>query len=294
MCETNYPVVSHYMIEIGAYIVALVLLWSAWKKGRYWVLTLLAGVFYGLILEALNMKAFHAYTYGKFLVMLPGDLPLIIGVSWGMIIYVAMLTSSALGVVWWIRPFIDALLALIIDLALDPIAANQGLCMWIWEPTEKGFLFGVPPDNFFGWFFVAFGFSLFWYILGCKFKPETKSTFKQICILAAILFLAMILLFVAITIFQRITQTSLIPMLWALGAVLLISILLVFHFARPIKRDNPINWPILLVPIYFFSYELFALVVWIRNPAMALNTIIWLVVGMFFYTLPYSKTIFKR
>lgn len=294
MCETNFPVLSHYLIEIGAYLVALILFWSAWQKGRYWFLTLLVGMVYGLILEALNMKAFHAYTYGEFLVMLPGGLPLVIGVSWGMIIYVAMLTSAALGIVWWIRPFLDALLALMIDLALDPVAANQGLCMWVWEPTEKGFLFGVPPDNFFGWFFVAFGFSLFWYVLGRKFKPETKSLLKQIGILVGVLILAMFILFIAITAFQWITKTELTPMLIVLGITVLVSVILVLRFAPPIKRDNPINIPVLLVPTYFYLYELIVLLVWIRNPQMVLNTVVWLLLGMFCYTLPYSKTIFKR
>ena len=294
MCETDFPVISHYLIEIGAYIVALILMWSAWQKGRYWLLTLLVGMVYGLILEALNMKAFHAYTYGEFLVMLPGNLPLVIGVSWGMIIYVAMLTSAALGIVWWIRPFLDALLALMIDFALDPVAANQGLCMWVWEPTEKGFLFGVPPDNFFGWFFVAFGFSLFWYVLGRKFNPETKSLLKQIGILVGVLILAMIILFIAITAFQWITKTELTPMLIVLGITLLIAVILVLRFARPVKRDNPLNVPVLLVPTYFYLYEIMALFVWIRNPQMILNTVIWLLLGMFCYTLPYSKTIFKR
>ncbi len=294
MCETNFPVLSHYLIEIGAYFVALILFWSAWQKGRYWFLTLLVGMVYGLILEALNMKAFHAYTYGDFLVMLPGGLPLVVGVSWGMIIYVAMLTSAALGIVWWIRPFLDALLALMIDLALDPVAANQGLCMWIWEPTEKGFLFGVPPDNFFGWFFVAFGFSLFWYVLGRKFKPETKSLLQQIGILVGVLILAMFILFIAITAFQWVTKTELTPMLIVLGVTVLVSVILVLRFAPPFKRDNPINVSVLLVPTYFYLYELMALLVWIRNPEMMLNTVVWLLLGMFCYTLSYSKTIFKR
>ena len=294
MCETDFPVVSHYIIEIGAYIIALVLLWSAWKKGRFWLLTLLTGIVYGVILEILNMSIFHTYTYGDFLVMLPGDLPLIVGVSWGMIIYAAMLTSTALGVVWWIRPFMDALLALMIDLALDPVAANQGLCMWIWSPEEKPFLFGVPPDNYFGWFFVAFGFSLFWYILGRKFHPETQSLFKQIVLLVVNLILAMVVLFGAIVIFRVVTKTELTPMVIFLGVTLLISVILVLRFARPIQRDNSINVPVLLVPIYFYLYDVVAGFVWIQNTQMMLNTILWTVVAMACYLLPYSKTIFKR
>lgn len=294
MCETDFPVISHYLIEVGAYVVALVLLWSAWQKGRYWLLTLLAGMVYGLILEALNMKAFHAYTYGDFLVMLPGDLPLVIGVSWGLIIYAAMLTAAALGVVWWIRPFIIALLALMIDFALDPVAANQGLCMWIWAPTEKAFFFGVPPDNFFGWFFVAFGFSLFWYILERKFHPETQSLLKQILILVGNLILAMVVLFIAIEIYRVVTQTNLTAMVIVLGLTLLVAVILVLRFARPVTRDNPVNIPVILVPAYFYLYELMALFVWIRNPLMIVNTVSWLLLGMFCFTLPYSKTIFKR
>lgn len=294
MCETNLPLISHYLIELGAYMILIILLWSAWKKGRFWVLTLLTGIFFGLILEALNMQVFHAYEYGTFLIVLPGQLPLAVGVGWGMIIYAAMLTSAALGVVWWIRPFMVGLLALMIDFTLDPIASQQGLCLWVWAPEQEAFVFGIPPRNFFSWFFVAFGFSLFWYILNRKFKLENQSLFKQVGALLIILILSMVFLFAAIISIRVTTQGALLSVLLILGAVLLISTLLIWRYARPIKRENPINLPVLLVPLYFYAYAILAILIWIRDPQMLLSTLSWAVLGTICYLLPYSKTISMR
>ena len=49
-----------------------------------------------------------------------------------------------------------------------------------------------------------------------------------------------------------------------------------------------------LLIIYFYLYDVVAGFVWIQNTQMMLNTILWTVVAMACYLLPYSKTIFKR
>ena len=71
---------------------------------------------YGVLLEYGAIMTFHAYVYGHFLIMIFGAVPLCIGVSWGMIIYTAMETSDRFALPWYLRPILDALLALTIDL----------------------------------------------------------------------------------------------------------------------------------------------------------------------------------
>lgn len=58
--------------------------------------------------------------------MIDGLVPLCIGISWGVVIYTAMATSDRFGLPWYLRPIMDALLALTIDLGMDAIAIRLG------------------------------------------------------------------------------------------------------------------------------------------------------------------------
>lgn len=57
-------------------------------------LELLAGVSYGLLLEVATIVQFQGYHYGRFLVMF-GEVPLCIAVSWGVILYRPMVSCLA-------------------------------------------------------------------------------------------------------------------------------------------------------------------------------------------------------
>ncbi len=57
---------------------------------------------------------------------------------------------------WYLRPVLDALLALTIDLSMDAIAIRLGF--WTWGAA--GPWFGVPLSNFYVWFVVVLGYSL--------------------------------------------------------------------------------------------------------------------------------------
>jgi hypothetical protein len=86
-----------------------------------------------------------------------GNMPLVIGISWGIILYAVRLTSDKSNLPSMIRPFLDGLLALNIDLAMDAIALRIG--MWDWGKGLQHQYFGVPYANFWAWFWVAFSFS---------------------------------------------------------------------------------------------------------------------------------------
>jgi uncharacterized membrane protein YeaQ/YmgE (transglycosylase-associated protein family) len=68
-----------------------------------------------------------------------------------------MLFSNASNLPHWARPFLDGLLALNIDLAMDVIAIRLGLWSWDIDPTSE--YFGVPFANFWAWYWVIFSFS---------------------------------------------------------------------------------------------------------------------------------------
>jgi hypothetical protein len=141
---------------IMAVLLALCLRHAArFGPARVW--QLVAGVLFGLILEWATIQQLHAYRYGRFLLML-GDVPLMVGVGWGVIIYSTRLFSDASSLPEWARPLLDGLLALNIDLALDAVAIRLGL--WDWGHGLAWQYFGVPFANFWAWFWVVFSFSV--------------------------------------------------------------------------------------------------------------------------------------
>ena len=125
--------------------------------GRQRLNELLSAVPFGLLLEQGDITIFGSYAYNQAFFIKLGSVPLAIALAWAMIITSSMFMSDRLGIPPRLAPFADAVFAILLDLSLDAIAIRQGL--WHWNiPLNAGF-FGVPAGNYYGWLFVAFGFS---------------------------------------------------------------------------------------------------------------------------------------
>jgi uncharacterized membrane protein len=125
--------------------------------GRQRLIELLSAVPFGLLLEQGDIKIFGSYAYSQGFFLKLGSVPVAIALAWAMIITSSMFISDRLGISRRLAPFGDAVFAIVLDLSLDTIAIRQGL--WHWNiPLNAGF-FGVPAGNYYGWLFVAFGFS---------------------------------------------------------------------------------------------------------------------------------------
>lgn len=125
--------------------------------GRQRLIELLSAVPFGLLLEQGDIKIFGSYAYSQGFFLKLGSVPVAIALAWAMIITSSMFMSDRLGIPPRLAPFADAVFAIVLDLSLDAIAIRQGL--WHWNiPLNAGF-FGVPAGNYYGWLFVAFGFS---------------------------------------------------------------------------------------------------------------------------------------
>ena len=131
------PAVSFIIHELVMYTLFALCLVHAVRRGAVHVSYLLGGVLFGLLLEYVNVNAGLNYSYGQFWLMLgptpepgaiPANIPINIGIGWGIIIYTARLFSDNLGLPVWSRPALDALLALNVDLSMDPVACR--LNMW--------------------------------------------------------------------------------------------------------------------------------------------------------------------
>jgi hypothetical protein len=148
----------YLLLELGAAGFFVIAAWLALRRGRMPFLELISAAMFGLLLEEGDQLVFETYHYSEAWILAIDRAPLVIGLSWALIIAGAMRITDALGVRRRWAPFVDSVLAISLDLAFDAIAIRMGL--WTWRevgPTQGWF--GVPAGNFYAWLFVTWGFS---------------------------------------------------------------------------------------------------------------------------------------
>jgi hypothetical protein len=146
-------------LEIGASLFFLGAAWAALRRGRLPFLELVSAAAFGILLEEGDQLLFETYHYSPDWVLVIDRAPVVIGLTWALIIAGAMRLTDALGVRRRYAPVVDAVLALSLDLAFDAIAIRMGLWTWRDLGPADGW-FGVPAGNFYAWLFVTLGFSL--------------------------------------------------------------------------------------------------------------------------------------
>jgi uncharacterized membrane protein len=209
---------------------------------------------YGVLLEYAAIETFHAYRYGHFLLMVGGIVPLCIGLSWGLIIYTAMETSDRFAIPWYLRPIIDATLALTIDLSMDAIAIRLGF--WTWD--VDGAWFGVPLANFYAWFIVVAGFSLLLRIGKRCALAGGRALLVDILVISVALPLSVLGLIPILQPYVALVSQGGIAWL-SLGLLLGISTILSLGITLYTRRNQPLDFILLSVPICFHSFFFSAL-----------------------------------
>jgi hypothetical protein len=147
------------VLEIGAATFFVVAAWLALRRGRLPFLELVSAATFGLLLEQGNQIIFETYEYSPDFALAIDRAPVVIGLTWALIIAGAMRITDALGVRRRYAPVVDSLLAISLDLAFDAVAIRMGLWTWRDIGFEQGW-FGVPAGNFYAWLFVTWSFSL--------------------------------------------------------------------------------------------------------------------------------------
>src|SRR3954471_19129577 len=278
------PETAFLLVEVGVYILAIGCLRHAWVRGRSHLLGLVAGRIYGLLLEYGAIVTFHAYVYGQFLIMIFGVVPLCIGVSWGLIIYTAMETSDRFALPWYLRPILDALLALTIDLSMDAIAIRLGF--WTWG--RAGAWFGVPLGNFYAWFIVVFGFSLLFRLGRLWSLGGPLALLGDI----AVAILAILLSVVGLSTLLRPYYALIAQGAWAwlmISVLLGGSALLAIWAARRTRRDQPLDLVLLSVPVFFHVFAFGALLargMYHQMPALLAVSALMLGIGLLLHLWP--------
>jgi hypothetical protein len=150
----------YLLIEVGAIAFFVIAGWLALRRGRLPFLELVSAAVFGLLLEQANQIIFETYEYSPDFALAIDRAPIVIGLTWALIIAGAMRITDALGVRRRYAPIVDSLIAISLDLAFDAVAIRMGLWTWRDIGLQEGW-FGVPAGNFYSWLFVVVGFSLF-------------------------------------------------------------------------------------------------------------------------------------
>lgn len=281
--------IANLAVEGSVYVFAAICLWRAWLRGRTVAFAMVAAMVFSAIVEwqfVTGKPDPYKYTYGAFLIMVAGKtVPAWVAVGWGMIVFATMQTSDRSRIPWWARPLADGLLAMNIDLSLDPVAEQLDWWHWIGSPPHA--YYHVPWDNFLGWIMIVSSFS-FAIRLGYRIvKPGSKGLIGDLAVPVVAALLAFVLA-MGIQSFNN-HMYGLIGEVQAYALLTGLYAVVVIWLARGTARDNPVDWWVLAVPIYFHLFCLAALLAtqaFAALPSLTIVTPILLVSGYFAWGWP--------
>jgi uncharacterized membrane protein len=236
------------VMELSVLVLSVVLFGHARKEGKQWLSTYVCGILFGTSMELLLVSgAKSSYSYGTFWLMIGGahKVPVWVGVGWGAILYASTWTAQRLAAPRWLRPLAAGLLAVNIDLSLDPIAEKLGFWNWSTGPGQVTF-YGVPFDNFLGWFAIVATYSFFVREGFHRVKPTERYSYLWIPPLAAVLAIISMIGIGSVASFAYRAVGSQTPVFVAVFAA---ACVLSWQFAKHSRRNLPYSRPILAVPV---------------------------------------------
>lgn len=163
-----YPGILESIIPIASVVslFAAVILHGKVRYGLtniivFFIITWLVSHFF----EALSIKTgfpFGHYYYDKLIGPRIMDVPLIIMPAYFGMGYVSWMLAHVLlnqyakkisGTELYLVPLVATFIMVMWDVCMDPLASTVG-SLWVWK--EDGSYFGVPLQNYFGWFLVVY------------------------------------------------------------------------------------------------------------------------------------------
>ncbi len=255
----------------GAIEIAMLILFSLalvdalrhFQNNRHKILLLILAFIYALIFENVNIAIstgdIGSYVYNVGFNLFIWKTPLFVALAWSVLIYTSMQLTDMIKLKTLTRPFLDALLVVIIDLTLDVVAERQGLWAWIGYGATDGW-FGVPANNFIGWMFVTFIFSfLFRYFTRTDNDMINKATRTEFyLLLPAFAYLAMLVMFSLVNLAESLfglTKSEEIFILWAI--VILFASMLRWAKHKPVhifQIDKYTLFLIIFTRLLFYAY----------------------------------------
>ncbi len=262
------------VFEFGMLALFALCIVDALRKGKKRTFELAAAAIAGLTLEVLAVLYLGIYQYtGGFWVQIM-DVPICIGLGWGIVVYISMSISDNLGLGKGLRPVFDGLLGLNIDLAMDVVAIRMGL--WSWD---FGGFFGVPYLNYIVWFIFVFICS----ISIRYFRAGGPAGFKEEIIVNKVL---MLVPGIIDSIFIGVWRTA--------GDVLLIWKGAPVRFKlSPKPKFEPISF-IVVTGIHLFFLAVLLHYRWFGIPWLLVISVSMLVLGLVLHLYPVFHGITKR
>ncbi|MEJ2615162.1 MAG: carotenoid biosynthesis protein [Ignavibacteriaceae bacterium] len=139
------------------------------KKLLIWIIITYIITF---ILEIIGVKTgiiFGEYSYGFVLGPKIFDVPFIIGLNWVVVILGAIIISKLFFKNFLLSALIAGLLAVIFDLALEPVAFKLGYWFWQWNI--------IPLQNYIAWFVISFLSAVFFNRLNVELNSTLPNHF---------------------------------------------------------------------------------------------------------------------
>jgi hypothetical protein len=92
------------------------------------------------------------------------ETPIAACIGWFFIAYSCVLIAGKVfpKLNLWVRATVGGLIAMTIDLWVDPSITSPESMAWVWAKGDALVLFGIPHSNFVGWFLLIFLFAIFW------------------------------------------------------------------------------------------------------------------------------------
>jgi len=293
------------VFEYGMYILLLICLVHAAKRGSKGVIYILGGLAFGLLLEYIEVIT-HSYTYSSFMIMFgksPMHIPLCIGVGWGIIMYTARLFTDALKLSLWVCVALDTLLALNIDLSMDTVAYRLHMWHWNWSGTDLNPLtaqwFGIPYGNFVGWITVVFCYSAFSRLFEKKIMRSRETLVKYVLVALLALLCSQVVLYTTETFIHPFLAKTIgmrsVHRFAGYTIILLVTVIVGLRKRQyPVTAMPSITW---IVPGWFhlfFISCLFVLGFYTENTLLTVIALLNLLLGMGIHMLPFRKKRMSR
>lgn len=249
-------------------------LWHASTREEYAFLAV--GFVYGYILEQVMITMYETYHYvddGYALMLF--DVPINIAIAWTAILYSGWQIGRSLGLSPRRVPFFVALFGLHIDLAMDIVAIR--VPYWTWE--IPGLWFGVPLNNFYGWYLVAFFFVGSYVVLeGYVSRPELR--------LVAVLPASLGLLVGAVFLWSVVLSWSTASEVATVLGLIVVGLVAV---ATDAHDPQPLPYRLIATPLIFHLFFLGVLLVLgfhVEQPLVLVVSVAMLAVGLALHLYP--------
>lgn len=165
----SWSLTRSLMLQItpyGLFFVSILVLYPCIKEKRKNLLTwIIMTYLITFILEIIGVKTgiiFGEYSYGFVLGPKIFGVPFIIGLNWVVVILGAIIISKMFFKNFLLSAIIAGLLAVIFDLALEPVAFKFGYWFWQWNI--------IPLQNYIAWFVISFLSAVFFNFLNVELK----------------------------------------------------------------------------------------------------------------------------